>query len=374
MNAKNFPYISVLPAVILAFIAYKFINQIDVLLNGISFIVSILVPIIWAAIIAYLLNPMMKVFEKHFKMKRTVAILCVYLLVIFLLTGVLTIIIPRIVNSVFEIVKEFPSYAETATLWYQKRLVDIQSLEKLANTYNLSLESFSNFDFQEQLQSLADNLQTFALGLGQAIFDFTSGVFKFIMGLVISVYLLKDKENFNKESKRMMRAYLGPRRAESLIELGREIDSVLSKYLIGKTIDSLIIGMICFAGLTILGVKYAVLLSFIIGLTNMIPFFGPFIGAVPAIILTLFHSPIQALWVAIFVLLLQQLDGYIIGPKILGDSVGMSPFWIIIAIIVGGGLFGVMGMLLGVPMLAVVRKLNEKYVTRKISQQDINNL
>jgi predicted PurR-regulated permease PerM len=363
----------VLPVVILAFIAYKFINQTGVLLSGISFVVSIFVPVIWAAIIAYLLNPLMKTFEKQFKMKRTSAILCVYLLVLFVMAGVLTIIIPRIVTSIVEIAKEFPDYIETATLWYQNRLVDIQSLEKLAHTYDINLDSLKNLDFQEQIQALADNLQSFLLGLTQAFFDFTSGVFKFIMGLVISVYLLKDKESFNLQSKRMMKAYLGIRRADSLIELGREIDSVLSKYLIGKTIDSMIIGLICFVGLTLLNVKYSVLLSLIIGLTNMIPFFGPFIGAVPAIILTLFSSPIQALWVAIFVLLLQQLDGYIIGPKILGDSVGMSPFWIIIAIIVGGGLFGVMGMLLGVPALAVIRKLNEKYVARKLSQQEINN-
>jgi predicted PurR-regulated permease PerM len=137
-------------------------------------------------------------------------------------------------------------------------------------------------------------------------------------------------------------------------------------------IDSLIIGLICFAGMWALKAPYALLMSIIIGVTNMIPYFGPFIGAVPAIIITLFSSPVTAIWVAVFILILQQLDGYIIGPFILGDSVGLSPFWIILAILIGGGLFGVLGMLICVPVMAIVRNQFSRYINKRLDEKNLS--
>ncbi len=151
-----------------------------------------------------------------------------------------------------------------------------------------------------------------------------------------------------------------------------EVDEIFSKYIIGKMIDSLIVGIICFMGLWFLKAPYALLMAIIVGVTNMIPYFGPFIGAVPAVIITLFTSPITALWVTLFIIVLQQLDGYIIGPFILGDSVGLSPFWIILAILIGGGLFGILGMLICVPVMAVVRNMFSRYINRRLDEKSLS--
>lgn len=356
---------------VISFILFRFINETELLFTAFHFMVSILIPLIWACIIAYLLNPLMQYFERVFRLNRLLSVTLVYLLVIFVLAGTLFLIIPRITNSVIEIIKDVPRYIDVTSIWLEDRLDDVKAVESIANTYNVSIEDLFDTDYQEQLQNIRDNVQGFVIGLFKAVFDFTSGVFKFLMGIIISFYLLKDKEKFKEAFKKNMHVYLGHDKASWSIQLFRDIDKVFSKYLVGKTIDSIIIGLMCFVGLMLLKVKYAMLLSIIVGLTNMIPYFGPFIGAVPAIILTLFSSPLQALWVALFIFVLQQLDGLVIGPKILGDSVGTSPFWIIIAIIIGGGMFGVLGMLIAVPIMAVIRNLNNTYVDKKVRERGI---
>lgn len=370
IQPKNMPYIRYVPIIIVAFFLYKIVNQTNWLMSAISTMSSILLPIIWGIVIAYLLNPIMQLLEKRYKMKRGLSILIIYVVLMFMIVGSLTVVIPKLIANVVDIITELPRYTEIATTWYEKRMVDFQAIEAFANTYDLSIKDYFEQNLAIQLQVVSDQLQSFILDLGKALFDITSGIFKFILGLVMSIYMLKDKEVFNKGTKKILHAYVGPQKAHHIIELGRDINRVFSRYLIGKTIDSIIIGIICFVGLAILNVRFALLLSIIVGITNMIPTFGPFIGAIPAIVITLFYSPIQALWVALFILVLQQLDGYYIGPKILGDSVGVSAFWIIFAIIVGGGLFGVVGMLLCVPLLAVMRNLNNDYMQKKFDKYE----
>ena len=162
--------------------------------------------------------------------------------------------------------------------------------------------------------------------------------------------MLKDKEKFIYQIKKLTYALFSNKRATKIIRSGREFNIVFSEYLIGKMIDSLIIGIICFIGTLIIRVPYPLLISTIVGVTNMIPYFGPFIGMIPAVLITLFYNPIKALWMFIFILGLQQFDGLYLGPKILGTKLGLSPFWVITAIIVGGKLFGILGMLLAAPI------------------------
>lgn len=364
-SIKGIPYIKFLPLILFAFVFYKFVNQTDILMQAFDTVLSILAPIFWGVIIAYLLNPVLHFCERQLKMRRGFAIAFIYTVLLLLIIGSTTIVMPRLVNSVVEIVKELPNYAESARNWIQDRTKDFQALEAFVNTYNLTIEGFVKDNLAIQLSALSEQLQAFALNIGKAAFDITSGIFKFIVGLVMSIYMLKDKEAFNRGTKKLLHAYLGATRAHRIIAVGRDVNRVFSRYIVGKTVDSLIIGIIAFVVFSWMNVKFTLLLAIIIGLTNMIPTFGPFIGAVPAIVLTLFYSPIQALWVGLFILLLQQFDGYYLGPKILGDSVGLSPFWIIFAIIVGGGLFGIVGMLICVPLLAVLRNLNNDYMERK---------
>ncbi|MCD6435740.1 MAG: AI-2E family transporter, partial [Clostridiales bacterium] len=204
-----------------------------------------------------------------------------------------------------------------------------------------------------------------------SILGISRGIFKFILGFVISIYILKDKEEFGKGFRRFFYAKFTSENADKILEFVRDSDKIFSKYLIGKLIDSIIIGLISMAGFFILKAPYPMLLALIIGVTNMIPYFGPFIGAVPAILITLFFSPVAALWVSIFIFFLQQLDAYIIGPKILGKSLGLSPFWIILAILIGGGFFGLLGMLVGVPIMAIIRNIVTKNIDNELKKKEL---
>jgi predicted PurR-regulated permease PerM len=370
---KAFGYLRYVPLIVVVLVFYKLINQTDLLVQSLRTITSLLLPIVWGIVIAYLLNPIMNFFEQQLRFPRGLAVLTVYLIVFGGIISGLTVVIPKIVASMSEIISEAPKYMELLTTWYYLRLEDLEALEAFARTYNVSLETLMGGDLISRLRGISENLTEIIMGTGRAVFDITSGIFKFIMGLVMSIYMLKDKRKFNEAGKKILLAYFGPVRSEQIVEVGRDINRVFSRYLVGKTVDSIIIGLLCFFGLRLLNVRFAMLLALIVGITNMIPYFGPFIGAIPAVGLTLFSSPVQALWVALFILALQQLDGYIIGPKILGDSVGLSPFWIIVAILIGGGLFGVVGMLICVPLLAVIRNLNTSFMDKRIQRFNDSN-
>lgn len=178
--------------------------------------------------------------------------------------------------------------------------------------------------------------------------------------------MLKDKEKIIRGIKRLIYASIGNDKGESLLSYCKEADKVFSSYIIGKTIDSAIMGILCFIVLEIMRVPYAILISIIFGVTNMIPYFGPFIGTIAGAIIVVFSNPMLALWVLIALFLLQQFDGWVLGPKILGDAVGLSPLWIIFAIIVGGGLYGVFGMFLGVPFVAIIKIWVDRIIEKRL--------
>lgn len=367
---RDIPYIKILPIIVLSILAYKLIDRIDLVQRFIMYSMNLFIPIIWAGVIAYLFNPLMMKIELRFNLKRIWSILITYVIYLGILYVFITSVTPTIANSVTEIVKEVPNYIGQTEQVINEHLEDFQGLEQFVNEIDFSLENFSVSKDGTAVKDILKNIQQYAFGIIGAIFTFTSGIFKFIIGLVMSIYILKDKEKFAVGLRRMGYAYFDMVKTDRFFNLMIDVDDVFSKYIIGKSIDSLIIGIICFVGLMLLDVRYALLLSIIVGITNMIPYFGPFIGAVPAVIITIFYSPIQALWVLLFILALQQFDGYILGPKILGDSVGLSPFWIIIAILIGGGFFGILGMLIAVPIMAVIRNLNQKYVDFVIRQKN----
>ncbi len=369
MNNKSINFWRFLPLLLLAFIAFKLINQTEILYNIYHLVTTLISPIIWAVVIAYLLNPVLKACQKHLHMNRLVGVLFVYTLLLILLVGLVIIIVPTITNSISDIVLDFPSHAEDVNNWAIERLQDMRSLEKFINAYDIKIESLMPDSIVNQLSEMTNNLKDVFLSMGRTIFDITSGLFKFIMGLILSLYILLDKESLVRSFNRTLRAFLGEQKARRVLEFLQEVDVVFGKYLIGKTIDSIIIGIICYIGLFLLGVRYSLLFAFVVAVTNMIPYFGPFIGAFPTIAVTFLYSPIQAFWVAVFILVLQQVDGNIIGPMILGERVGMSPLWIIIAILFGGGLFGIPGMLLGVPVSAVIRNIVNRHVDKVLAEQ-----
>ncbi len=193
-----------------------------------------------------------------------------------------------------------------------------------------------------------------------------------VLGIVISIYILFDKEIIGERSRKIVYAILPKKASENLIQFCKESNYTFEKFFVGKIIDSTIIGIIFFVGATLLKAPFAMLLSIIIGVTNMIPFFGPFIGAVPVIFITLMFditNPLKSVWIGIFILLLQQFDGNILGPKILGDSIGIKPIGIIFSIIVGGAIFGPPGMFFGVPIFAVIFSAFNNFIDKRYNKK-----
>lgn len=340
---------------LIAFIMYKIIDNYPYFMERTAFLWALLSPFIWAFVTAYVLNPLMIWLEgRNKRINRAASLAIVYVFFIGVLTMLITIVTPVIIKNITEILERLPNYIDATDTWIRNKIMELSLIQNLGvNTYVLdNLDSIFN--------NTVDFLNLTLSGLVARIIGITSGIAKMILGLFISIYLLADKEKFISGIKKNFYAFLGKEKAEKLIDYGREVNSIFSNFFVGKLIDSTIIGIICFIGLMILKVRFALLLSIIVGVFNMIPYFGPFIGAVPAVIITLFYSPIQALWVTIFILILQQFDGLILGPKILGDKVGVSPFYIILAIIIGGGFYGPVGMLLGVPVMKSLFVLWEK--------------
>lgn len=349
--------------IFISFFIFKLVNHPEIFFEKFNFFTSLVSPFIWAFSIAYLLNPIMVYLEKNFKFKRSFSILFIYLLLISIITISITIISPTIVKSIDNLSGDIPNYINTSQNWINDNIVKSKLLDYSAPYLKTNLNKIVD-EVLSFLNLTSANLVTKAI-------NFTSNLFSAVLGLIISIYLLKDKERFIDGAKRLLYAAFGENKSNSTIDFGRMCHNVVSQFIVGKAIDSLIIGILCFIGLLILKIKYALLIAIIVGVTNMIPYFGPFIGAVPAVLITLIYSPISALWVGIFIFLLQQFDGLYLGPKILGDKVGLGPIWIILAVIIGGGTFGVLGMFLGVPTTAIIKIELEKYINNRLHSKNV---
>ncbi len=343
---------------------------------------KILSSVIMAISIAYILNPGVRWFEVNVynrigginnskKLSRILSIITIYLFLFGLISMVIVFVAPQIATSMADISRRVPEYINST----------IEIVEDLSNRWSGELNAANQvYDIAghverniNQIFINAGNILDYVFNnLILGIMSITSGIFNFILGIIISFYLLGDKESFKRGTEKILLAIFHKKTVIKIKDLGREADTLFGKYVIGKFVDSLIIGIICFIGLSILKIRYALLISSIIGITNMIPYFGPFIGAVPAVIITFFDSPMNALWIIIFILILQQFDGLILGPKILGDSVGLKPFWIIFSIVLGGGLYGVLGMFLGVPVMAIIVTFGNKLIDWQIERKTRN--
>lgn len=355
-----------------------FLQWISVQMSSLKKVLS---PVIIAIFIAYLLNPGVRWFETQVynkigriksirKLPRVLSILTIYLFLFGLIAMVIVFVAPQIGSNIAEISRRVPEYINSTIdivdEWSNKWSNELNAAN---NAYNITghIEKNINEIFTKTGKLLDYILNNAFMGVK----NITSGIFNFILGIIISFYLLGDKESFKKGIERILRAIFHGKTVDRLKDFGREADTIFGKFIVGKFIDSFIIGVLCFVGLTILKIRYALLISVIVGVTNMIPYFGPFIGAVPAVIITFFDSPINALWVTIFIFVLQQFDGLILGPKILGDSVGLSPFWIIFSIVLGGGLYGVIGMFLGVPVIAIVITFTNRLIDWQLEKKGI---
>ena len=342
-------------------IVYKLVQNSGHIFAWLSKLKGLLSPFIWGFIIAYFLNSIMKNLEKKFKMRRGLSLLITYCFFFLIMTVFISIIAPVIVSNIMDIMNKLPAFASTMQGMFNKFLKE----QKLAEMLNLQEY------FNENIGTLSswgiDFLNKMLNSVVVSIISLTSGIFQFIIGIIVSIYMLFDKEKFVVALRKLLRGLYGEERSEKIVAFVHMCDEVFRNFFVGKAIDSAIIGVLCYVGLYFIKAPYTMLLSLIVGVFNMIPYVGPFFGAFPAVLITLLVSPVKALWVALFILLLQQVDGNIIGPKILGDKVGISPFYILLSITIGGGFFGIVGMLVAVPIFKVISVVLDEYLNKRIA-------
>lgn len=347
---------------------YFGIFQMDTLISGIKTVLNVLTPVIYGAALAYLLSSVVNFLENTvvfpFIAKKEISItpkrrklirwLCVILsLILFLVIiyALIMMIIPQLVRSVTNIIYSFPHYATVVEDWLNTIMekgweLDADVIDMLTQFSKMAEDYLTN-SFLPQMQEMMKNITSGVFGALNFLMDF-------LIGAIVSMYILVDKEIFVAKSKMIVYALLPTSKANSVIHAMRFTHKTFGGFISGKILDSAIIGVLCYIGITILNMPYTILVSVIIGVTNVIPFFGPYIGAIPCILLIMLVSPIQGVYFAIFILVLQQFDGNILGPKILGESTGLSSFMVIVSIMLGGGLFGIVGMIIGVPLCAVI--------------------
>ena len=293
---------------------------------------------------------------------RGISIVLTLCFVLFLVYGFFRVVIPQIIGSIQSIAGQFPSYVKNVSDWAEKLLADNPDIETtvsdLIDHYSTDLENFLNKTMMPQINAI---VKTVSLSM----LSFAKAVWNLVIGLIISIYLLASKERFVSQGKKLLYAFWDTRQANVIMEDFRLIDSTFGGFISGKILDSAIIGVLCFVVVSIMKMPYPMLISVIVGVTNIIPFFGPFIGAVPCALLILMVNPMQCLYFIIFIWILQQFDGNYLGPKILGNSVDLNPLWIILAVLIGGAFMGPVGMFVGVPVFATIKTFASEYVNRK---------
>ncbi len=306
----------------------------------------------------------------QYKRIRVLSIILVYLAVFGMLFFSIRFLIPEIVGNFIILRNNLPLYLEmSADLIKDMEILIAQNIAMpelasvLAEIFDPS--ALTNFFSVNTLTTIIQNLLASTMNLTGFLLDL-------LMGFVIAVYALLQKETFVNGSKRLIYAILNKETSNKILSFCSDTHFAITKFFVGKTIDSLIIGCLCFLGLSLINNPYALLLSVIVGICNMIPYFGPFIGAIPAVILTLFEGIPAAIMVALFILILQQFDGLYLGPKILGESIGITPFWIITAILIGGALWGPLGMFFASPVLAVILTTLNRWLDLRLSKKDID--
>ena len=288
--------------------------------------------------------------REHPRLSRVLATAIAFLLLLALVAGFFAILVPRLITSVKSILQYASNFISMNSDKIEQFLLQYEFLsfdgEKLVIAWENVVSEMMNYT-----SVLINNVMAIASGISNGVY---SVVFHFLVGLIAAFYLLLDKETFCAQAKKLCYSLFNRSTSETLIHWTRRANKIFAGFITGKILDSLIIGIICYVCMLIFHIEFPLLIAVIVGITNIIPFFGPFIGAVPSILILLLVNPLSALWFAIFILVLQQVDGNVIGPFILGDYVGLSAFWIMLSIAVGGGLFGFAGMLLGVPVFALI--------------------
>lgn len=332
-------------------------------------ILSILSPLISGAVIAFLLNPLVRLVDRWLapkltkhekkpgsgkKLSRAISIVFALIFAALVIYAFFSILLPQLGESIQGIIDSAPKYFLSIEQWATNLLADNPEVQYYADMAIGKIQEYLN---EWVSTSLPTDIQNVLTTVFTSAFSVVKSLANIVIGVFASIYILASKDKFQAQGKKIVVALFKPARADHILHVGREINRVFNGFVIGKIIDSAIIGVLCYLGMLILKLPYPALVATVVGVTNVIPFFGPIIGAVPSALLILLVNPLQAFYFVIFVIVLQQVDGNVIGPRILGNSVGISGFWVLISITVATSLFGFAGMILGVPVFAVIYML-----------------
>ena len=347
----------VLGTILLVRIVGSFNNTVKLLGQALQ----VIAPFLVGAFIAFILYPLVRFFYRNLfkntlhmksdKLSKWLSILVTYVIAIGVIAILMVFILPQLYASITDIVDRLPVWYNNLTTMvdnFENRHADLGFID-----YNLINEHLTSL-YPKIISYLTDtlaNLLPYVVNTSMAI---VKGVVNLIISIMVSVYMISDHKNIFYQFKKLLYAVFPKQAADTARTICRESTNIFLKFMYGKAIDSVIIGIICFVCMNIFKFPYTVLISVIVGITNMIPYFGPYIGGVLGGIIIVIVNPVQVIFFAVMILVIQQFDGLFLGPKILGDSTGLKPLWVIFAIVVGGAMFGVLGMFLGVPTMAVI--------------------
>lgn len=363
--------------IILGITFYQVLSQMNIFKTKLNTSLRIFNPFIIGFVMAYLFNFILKfyeeklllsprfknIFKEKAKLRRIIGLLFTYITVIIILYVFSNFIFPQIIASISGLLNNIPYYVdETSEL-----LEDINQKLALKPEYSdIILKKWDEF-----LKTGIDFVTNLIPKFANFIKNFISSLWNIILGIIVSIYLLIDKEKFIALGKKILAASFSTKNYRKTAELVKRANTIFSKFLGGKILDSVIIGIMTFVILKIVKMPFTILVSFIVGITNIIPFFGPFIGAVPSFVIILFESPVKALWFIVIVIIIQQIDGNIIGPKILGDSLGISAFWILFSLMITGKLFGFIGLVIGVPLFTFIYSIIKDIVENRLRKKGL---
>ena len=368
-------------------IFYLVLSQLPAMNTFLGKIVGILKPVIYGLVFAYLMNPILRFLErqkltawgervfpdkprKAASFSRFLGVFITLLITLLVLAGILWMLLPRLYESLETLANSLPNYFESARNRIIQFFPDGSEAETIAlNIFN-SAVTFVNSWFNGEFLS---DLSSVLISISTGLFSVVKELLNIAIGFIVAIYVLVSKEKFSAQGKKVIYSILNIKQANTIIHGFYNANRIFSGFISGKILDSLIIGVLCYIILTIFQMPYKELVSVIVGVTNVIPFFGPFIGAIPSAFLILLIDPMKCLTFIIIILVLQQFDGNILGPKILGDVTGLGSFWVICAILVGGGLFGFVGMLVGVPVFAIIYMSVKGWVERSLKKKGISS-
>ncbi len=383
LSKKKFRQILLL--ITLGILIQYIVGSFAIIWGAVQTVFKVAMPFIIGFCIAFLINkPYVFFSEKVFRnleksklrffrnFRKPFSLFLSYVIIFGIIAFLIGIIIPQLITSFNKLAENFSSYADKFKQWLvdsADRWLHIQL--KQDNDIFTMVNNLVKIITGEELQRYFTNMaNTFGPNLFDTAMEFTASLYNVVMGIVTSVYFLGCKDKLLFQTKKLAVAYLPDSMLPKVFEIAELSNKMFGRYIYGRIIDSMIIGMLCFVGMSLLQFDYPLLISVVVGITNVIPMFGPFIGAIPSILILLIVNPIEALWFGLFIFALQQLDGNIIGPKVMGNSIGISGFWIMVSVIIGGGLFSIVGMFIAVPVFAIIYVLFGNMVNLRLKEKN----